>query len=189
MPTAAEATISVVEGIRPDQLSGPTPCTEFDVRALRDHLAEWTGERAVRAARKLAEQTSGRGRGISPGLTEAPPPSGYADHARLAGEAWSQPAAWTGETSLTGEQKMPAQFVGGLVFAEFVLHGWDLAVATGQRLDVGDDIAETLYGQLAGMAEMARQYKVFGPEVPVPDSAPALDRALGLAGRDPHWSP
>jgi uncharacterized protein (TIGR03086 family) len=90
--------------------------------------------------------------------------------------------------SLSGGQEMPASLVGGIVFGEFVLHGWDLAAATGQSLAVDGALAQALFDQLALMADMARQYKVFGAEVPVPASAPPFDRALGLAGRDPSWT-
>jgi uncharacterized protein (TIGR03086 family) len=72
---------------------------------------------------------------------------------------------------------------------EFLLHGWDLAAATGQRYAPAAELAQALHDQVAESAEMARQYKVFGPEVPVADSAPVFERALGLAGRDPGWSP
>ena len=47
-----------------------------------------------------------------------------------------------------------------------------------------------LYGRRSGfqLSELGRQMGAYGPEVPVPDGATALDRLLGLVGRDPHWS-
>jgi hypothetical protein len=79
--------------------------------------------------------------------------------------------------------------LGGLVFAEFLLYGWDLAAATGQKFALDDDLARALFDQVSSMSGMARQYAAFGPEVEIPASAPLTDRALGLAGRDPSWMP
>lgn len=179
MVPAAETAIAVVEGVGPGMLSAPTPCTEFDVRALLDHLAGWTGEVALAAARK--EQ---------PPESPDTDPATYGRHARAAAVAWSQPAAWEGEAGLSAAGTMPAGFIGGIVFGEFMLHGWDLAVATGQKFAPDEETVAALHAHLTRMADMARQQGgVFGPEVPVPADAPLFDRALGLAGRDPGWTP
>ena len=75
---------------------------------------------------------------------------------------------------------------------ELVVHGWDLAVATGQPYDADAASIEVALGFVGPFSEpeAAQQREgVFGPVVPVPDGAPALDRLIGLAGRDPSWSP
>lgn len=187
MERAAEAAVAVVGGVRADQLAARTPCPEFDVRALVGHMDKWTGERAELAARKQPVEPDDGG---EPDVTAEPGwPARYAAQARRAAAAWSDPAAWTGETGLSGKGAMPAGFVGAITFAEFVLHGWDLAAATGQQLELDDDVVRTLWAGLGRFADTARQMKAFGPRVPVPDSAPLLDRCLGLAGRDPAWRP
>lgn len=188
MARASEAAVGVVRGVGPDDLDRPTPCPEMTVGALVNHLFHWTGVLGYAAALKQSP----------PGLPDRAPDvrdlvaePGWAEEfaARSAAtaEAWSDPRAWAGETSLTGGGGMPAPFVGGIVLGEWLLHGWDLAAATGQRLRVDDDLAQALYEDVAGRAEMARRYEVYGPEVEVPPTAPPFDQALGLAGRDPSW--
>lgn len=178
--------MGVVRGIGPNDLDRHTPCPEMTVGALVNHLFHWTGVLGRAAARKeplrdLPDQAAeGRDLTAEPGWAEV-----YAARSAATAAAWSDPRAWAGETSLTGGGKLPAPFVGGIVLGEWLLHGWDLAVATGQRLRVDDELAAALYGDVAGKAETARQHKVFGPEVEVPSTAPLFDRALGLAGRDP----
>ena len=51
------------------------------------------------------------------------------------------------------------------------------------------DVADAVYAGVEEFAVMGREYKIYGEPVPVPDSAPTLDRALALSGRDPGWSP
>jgi uncharacterized protein (TIGR03086 family) len=185
MVRAVETANAVVRGIGPEMMDRPTPCPEFDVRTLLGHLSGWMTEPARGAA--LKRPSTG-----APDEDFQPEP-GWAERlterTRATAEAWSDPAAWEGTATLSGEMQMPAETIGGLVFAEFLLHGWDLARATGQEYAPDDDLAEALFGQVSSMADMGRRYGAFGPEVSVPASASPTDRALGLAGRDPGWRP
>jgi uncharacterized protein (TIGR03086 family) len=75
---------------------------------------------------------------------------------------------------------------------ELVLHGWDVARASGQPYEPDPVALEAIHGFLAPLAapeQAAMRGTIFGPVVPVPDTAPMLDRVVGLAGRDPAWSP
>jgi len=85
---------------------------------------------------------------------------------------------------------MPASAMGVVALNEVLVHGWDLAVATGQpyRADpASTEACLELARQFAAVPEMRDQ--IYGPVVPVPDDAPAMDRLLGLTGRDPAWAP
>jgi len=186
MSQAAETTGRIVQGVSPQLLDAKTPCPEYDVRTMVNHLFDFTGQRSASAARK--EPYDGPGpeydHTADSGWAEQ-----YAADARGAAEAWADPAAWEGQTSLTGQAQMPAQMIGGIVLGELAVHGWDLAMATGQKYELSPELSEQLLEQFTGFAEMARQGGAFGPEVPVPDDAPNFDRVLGLAGRDPSWTP
>ncbi|MEV8608676.1 hypothetical protein AB0383_12210 [Amycolatopsis sp. NPDC051373] len=82
---------------------------------------------------------------------------------------------------------MPAAVVGDMVLGEFVIHGWDLARAAGTLLTCNDEAAEAVRASAVAMGEQARAMGVYGPGVPVPPDAPALNRALGASGRNPAW--
>jgi uncharacterized protein (TIGR03086 family) len=185
MPRASAAAADVVRGIGPDDLERPTPCAEWTVRTLVNHLIFWTAVRGLTAGLKQPpadEIAEGHDFTAEPDWAEA-----YAVRSARTAAVWSDPRAWDGETGLTGGGRMPAPFVGGILLCDWLLHGWDLAVATGRKLGVDDELAAAVYEDVSGRAEMARRYGAFGPEVPVPATAPLFDRALGLAGRDPAW--
>lgn len=105
---------------------------------------------------------------------------------RLA-DAWKDPEAWAGMTKAGGFE-MPGE-VGGLVaLDEVLLHGWDLARASGQPYDADEASVAACYDFVAQWPDDARG-GLFGPVVDVPAGAPMLDRLLGLSGRDPAWTP
>ena len=106
------------------------------------------------------------------------------DLATLA-EAWRDPAAWEGMTSAAGVA-LPGHVAGLVALDELVVHGWDIAVAIGQPYAPPVEDVEAAMSFVAAF-DAPRDGNLFGPAVPVPDNAPALDRLLGLTGRDPRW--
>jgi uncharacterized protein (TIGR03086 family) len=184
---AAGPTMETIRAIAPGQLGAPTPCSGFDVRRLINHLLFW-GPSLAGAARKEPVQ----------------PPAQSEQDVNLAGpdwaarleaqiddivSSWGAPAAWEGVTRMGGPMELPADMIGGMVVGELLVHGWDLARATGQSPSWGDDVLELTYEMVAKTADQGREMGVYGPEVPVPGGAAVLDRILGLTGRDPGWTP
>lgn len=179
---ATAPAIDVVTGIRPDQLGAPTPCSEYDVRKLLNHLLYW-GPSLEGAARKdlVPPPDAPESEKDIPADWQAV----LAAHwARLAG-SWSAPEAWDGTTRMAGPTELPASLVGWMVTSEVVIHASDLARATGQAVAFDHDLLARLYEELQLSVEWGRDMGVYGPEVPVPADAPLLDRILGLTGRDP----
>jgi uncharacterized protein (TIGR03086 family) len=189
---AARTVARLLDGVSDERLGDPTPNPGSPVAALLDHLMQLTLAFTA-AARK---DTSAEGAG-------APPPPASADHLdpawrtalpqrlRALAEAWRDPAAWEGETTAGGVTS-PAAQMGVVALDELVLHGWDLAKATGQPYDVDPASTQAVLGfteQTARPENAAMREGLFGPVVAVPADAPPFERALGFAGRDPAWSP
>ena len=79
-----------------------------------------------------------------------------------------------------------------MVLHELVMHGWDLARGTGQRFSCDPASTAAVLAFTSATAqpgEAAARNGLFGPVVDVPPDAPAFDRALGFAGRNPAWTP
>lgn len=181
---AVATALEVVENIKPDQLDAPTPCAEFDVRALVNHLLFWgpplAGAGHKRQVAPVAESES------SVDLTAGDWAADLAAHFRSLATAWGGPSAWTGLTSVGSPERMPAEVIGAMVVGEVVVHTWDLARATGQAPTWDDGLLAFVHADLVATAPMGRDMGLFGPEVPVPADAPLIDRIVGLTGRTPQ---
>jgi uncharacterized protein (TIGR03086 family) len=172
---------AVLLGIDDDELTDPTPCPDWTVAALLDHLMGLS----------LAFTQAARKRTDAPG-TDGPPPEPSAQHltrhwrSRLPvlledlATAWKDSAAWTG-TSQAGGVSMPATAIGTVAMNELIMHSWDLARATGQEYFADPRALEVLVEFLSQNAD--------GPRVPADDEATLLDQTLVLSGRDPAWRP
>jgi uncharacterized protein (TIGR03086 family) len=184
-PQAAEVA-RVVAAVRDDQLGAPTPCAGTSVAALLDHL-----HGLAIAMRMAAEKTP----------LDSPPTAAAeslpADwRARIPLEldslvaSWQLPSAWVGPAR-AGGVTMPAAVMGVVALNEVLVHGWDLAVATGQPYAVDGASVQACLDHAVWFAEAVPEGRdqIYGPVVPVPGSAPVLDRLLGLTGRDPGWTP
>ncbi|MGH3762028.1 TIGR03086 family metal-binding protein [Actinophytocola sp.] len=184
---AAARFTEIVHNVKPGQLADPTPCTEFDVRGLVNHLLFW-GPSLVGAARKeLVPPPAASESDVD--LTGGDWAAALEEHAGRTAAAWGAPAAWEGVTRMGGPMQLPAELIGGMVAGELVVHGWDLARATGQRPDWDSDLLRYVHGEVERSAELGRSSGVYGPEVTVPADSSTLDRLLALSGRDPRWTP
>ncbi|WP_329216104.1 TIGR03086 family metal-binding protein [Streptomyces sp. NBC_01485] len=178
----------LAEGVRDEQLADGTPCPDYAVRNLVGHL---TGLAVAfrDAARKDLGPTTATPPGtatpdIGPDWREALPKA----LDELA-DAWRDPAAWTGMTRAGGVD-LPGAVAGSVAADELVIHGWDLARATGQEYAPDPAALRASHTFLRAAADEGDDGGgIFGPVVPVPEAAPLLDRTVGLSGRDPGWTP
>ncbi|WP_017541775.1 TIGR03086 family metal-binding protein [Nocardiopsis halophila] len=170
------------------RLDGPTPCTGMDVAGLLDHVMM-----LAQAFRQAADKTGSPDDGPPPEASGADlPPDWRIELPRrldALAEAWRSPSAWEGETA-AGGLVLSGQEAGAIALNELVLHGWDLARATDRPYRCEEWEAQVSHDFAASIPDVPEAREgLFGPVVPVPDDAPLFDRALGLSGRDPHWSP
>ncbi|MFL9656879.1 TIGR03086 family metal-binding protein [Streptomyces sp. PB17] len=177
----------LADGVRDDRLADPTPCPDLAVRNLLGHL---TG--LAVAFRDAARKDLGPTTDTSPEASVPDVGPGWREElAKALGEladAWREPDAWTGMTRAGGID-LPGDVAGAVVADELVIHGWDLARATGQDYAPDPAALQAAYGLLAAAAqESDRDQGMFGPVVAVPADAPLMERAVGLSGRDPGWS-
>ena len=178
----------LVEGVTDEQLREVTPCPGTAVRNMLGHLLGLSVAFRDAARKDLGVMTDtapdAGASDIGPGWREDFPKvlDGLA-------EAWRDPAAWTGMTRAGGID-LPGAVAAAVVADELVIHGWDLAVATGQPYEPDAAALQSSYGfLLAATQDPSRGGGIFGPVVPVAAEAPLLERALGLSGRDPGWKP
>lgn len=185
---AARLTGAVVAAVSDKALDRPTPCPDFAVRDLLMHIDGLSQAFAASAGKDFGPMTD-----TSP---EEAPTSGLADGWReqisvrldeLAA-AWRDPTAWDGMTRAGGVD-LPGEIAGLVALNEVVVHGWDLATATGQHYEPDAATAATVHGFLTESRTEEVPESLFGPVVEVPEDAPVFDRSLGLAGRDPAWRP
>ena len=185
---AAENLNALITSIPDDDLGRATPCSEYSVGDLLDHIAGLSvafGGAAV----KSDGPTSTMGPAGDAGNLDADWRASLPLRVKALAEAWRDPRAWEGMTRVGG-QDLPGDVAGIVAFGELTVHGWDLAKATGLPFDVDPASLPALYElarQVFGAPDAPRG-PAFKPPVPVPADAPILDQTVALLGRDPGWS-
>lgn len=166
----------VVSGIRSEQWPSPTPCDDWTVRRVLAHLIGM--DRVFTAL--LTESPL-------PARDEAPPadeqlPLALAASSTALRTAFTRPGALTRVLSspmgsATGAERLQIRLY------DLLAHGWDLARATGQRIEVSEDVAgASLVFAKAQLIDAARPGR-FAPAQESDDGAPALDRLAAFLGR------
>jgi uncharacterized protein (TIGR03086 family) len=119
----------VLAAITEDQLTSPTPCTEYSVGDLIDHVDGVALGFTAIARKTHSERTD---TDYSAANLHHDWRDSTAQHLTDLGNAWDDPAAWQGTTGTPGLE-LPNQLWGMIALTELVVHGWDLAVATGRN--------------------------------------------------------
>ncbi|MCE2500435.1 MAG: TIGR03086 family protein [Dehalococcoidia bacterium] len=186
LATAIGQVQAVMSGVTPAQLDNATPCAQWDVCALMNHMLgglETTagcmaGSPPDRNPMEADSSLTGQ-RDIS-ALTDA-----YRKEAERLLRLAREPDALDRVVPSPFGEMPAARFVVGTVLDQ-TIHCWDLAKATGQDIALPAELVEYAMPVLmGGFAEGGRAMGVVGPEVAVPEGASAQDKLLGYMGRQP----
>ena len=187
---AARRLADLVAGVPDELLDAPTPCPAYTLGDLVEHVGGAASAFTGAAVKDLGNATSQGPSGDASRLSDDWRTRIPRDLAALA-DAWRDPDAWTGMTKAGGVD-LPGEVAGLVALDEIVVHGWDVARATGQPYDCDTPSLEAVNAFVSQFSEPGQEEAragLFGPVVEVPGDAPLLDRVIGLTGRDPAWSP
>jgi uncharacterized protein (TIGR03086 family) len=173
-----------VAAVGADQWDEPTPCREWTIGQLVDHVTDehlWMppllGGHDLAAAEKIvagAKESSGPDRAAN-----------WQSAAIGSRQATAEPDALSRTVSLSRGPTPAQQYVLEMYF-DAVVHSWDLGRAIGFAQPIPEELAESVYDLARVMSGELAASGLFAPPVEVPGDASAMDRLAGLTGRDPR---
>ena len=166
----------LVAGVRPDQLDDPTGCPDFTVRGMVNHI--------VGFLQNFAAAAQGRKADVDPTKVQSDDPvKDVAVAAEQTIQGWRE-FGTERKVSVMGPG-LPGEMVLGMTIIEYVAHGCDLALATGQELPFTDvEFGVALVRAESSLTDDFRgEGKPFGDRLDVADDAPVSDRFLAFMGR------
>jgi uncharacterized protein (TIGR03086 family) len=181
---AADRFAAAVAAVPADGWSAATPCADWDVRALANHV--------VGEDRWVPPLVDGRtieevGDALDGDLLGADPAAAAASAGDAAVAALAAPGALTRTVHLSFGD-FSAEDYGWQVLVDHVVHTWDLLAGSGQDRALDSDLVDAAAGWWADWAEAYRGAGAVGPPVEVPAGASPQDRLIGSFGRDPAWT-
>jgi uncharacterized protein (TIGR03086 family) len=172
----------LVDGTRADQLDDRTPCTEFTVRDVINHVTG--GATMFASAFEHGAVPDDELAVIFGDLVGDDPSGAYAKASARVQAAYHAPGALDGTVTLPfGE--FPREAALGIAVFDVAVHAWDLAQATAQTLQLSDDLAEEILALGRMMGIDAYRGAMFAEEIIVIETAPAWDRVAAFSGRQP----
>jgi uncharacterized protein (TIGR03086 family) len=176
---ALDVTGRTVAGIPPDRWHAGTPCEGWDVRSLLNHVVSgnlWAAELATGAA------IDGFGDRLDGDVLGVDPAGSYAASAKGAAAAFLRPGALDAACAVS-YGPVPGSVYAGHRFLDVFIHGWDLAVATGQDATLDADLMEACRQVIRPQLEFFRRAGALAGQLPVPPGATAQTRFLAMLGR------
>jgi len=184
---ALAATEKIVAGISPDQWGAPTPCAEWDVRGLLNHVVTGNWWAAALAGGATIEQVGAR---LDGDVLGADPLRAYQRSAEGAAAAFDAPGALSAPCAVS-YGPVSGELYAGHRFIDVLVHGWDLAVATGQDATIEPELAEECWAVVEPQLAMLQGSGQFGraeaeASAADPSAADPKARLLTALGRSPR---
>ncbi|MFQ6331017.1 TIGR03086 family metal-binding protein [Nocardia sp. CWNU-33] len=174
---AIDMTAAVVAGIPADRMSAPTPCVEWDVHYLLNHLV---GGMHIFATQLEREDPD---RDHHDDWLGADPHGAYAAAAVADSAAWHRPDALE-QTVRLGFGVVPGPMAAVIHLTEVLVHGIDLAIATDQEQLLDQQLCGEMLAIMRDMGvDNFRTPGMFGPELPASGDAPAHRKLFAYLGR------
>jgi uncharacterized protein (TIGR03086 family) len=172
--SATSGVVAMARRLTPEQLTWATPCADWSVQDVLDHLVDGTGYLASALGAAPSERTGpGTASGLEAGVSTCL--DRMADPGNLAHRSTSPLGfEWSGAEATAG------------TFMDVLIHTWDLATATGQDTTLDPDLVQACTAMfLPDMPEAGRAGGIIGPAVEVPAGASPQAQLLGAMGRRP----
>jgi uncharacterized protein (TIGR03086 family) len=176
---ALDATGRIVARIGSDQWTAATPCEGWDVRELVNHVVGGNFWAAELATGRTIEEVGGR---LDGDVLGTDPTAAYERSAAAAAAAFSAPGAMEAPCAVS-YGPVPGSVYAGHRFLDVLIHGWDLAAATGQDRRIDPALVEACWEVVRPQADMLKGSGMFGGEVDPAPSADSQAKLLALLGR------
>ena len=176
---ALEHTGRYVEGVKADQWDGATPDDEWNVRRLVNHVVSgnfWVGPLI---GGKTIDEVGDRYDGD---LLGDDPAAAYRQSAKEAAAAVNTPGAMQAQCAVS-YGPVPGEIYVGHRFIDVLIHGWDLAKATGQDTTLPADLVEACFEVVEPQKDLLVGSGMFGGDVQVPAGADRQTELLAVLGR------
>jgi uncharacterized protein (TIGR03086 family) len=179
---ACDGMVAVLAGVTDGQLGDSTSCASYTVGDLIDHV-----DQVARGACALARHSPELPDvGAGPDAANLQPGwrSSVSQHVRMLGQVWDDPAAWLGGGGVPGSD-LSNETWGRITLTELVVHGWDIARATGVPFDLPESTLRACLDHVTAFVLNAPFPSLWGPPITVPFDASTLDRIVAITGRAP----
>jgi len=170
-PLTLAACQAVLRRLTGDDLARPSPCTEYTVGEVGQHVVRSMLLLASVAGEQLGSPAAGRLEGQVTATAEA------------ALAAWRRRGL--GGSVAVGRSTLPASLAVEIIPLELLVHGWDMARATGSEIDIPPEVAGYVLGRARELITQDKRGRSFAAEVPAGPTATNLERLIAFTGRVP----